>query len=280
MHRSLVTADWLIENLDDPDVIVLDASPTSNIANIEIKHPDVQIVGARHFNLKDHFSDKDSDLPNMMPSADAFTKASKTIGINANSKIVIYDNLGVYSSPRAWWMLKVMGHETVAVLDGGLEAWIASGGETEIRSNRTYPQGDFVACLDVTAIKNSTQLLQNLTSKDFAVVDARSEGRFKAEIPEPRATSRSGCIPGSHNLPYQDLFQDGKFLPKQALKARFNQMNLGEGPLVFSCGSGLTACIVLLGATLVLDNELAIYDGSWSEWGDVDRAFPIAKIAG
>ena len=275
MNAPLVNTDWLRHNFDDPELIVLDASPETNMANMTIEHPGKRIPGARSFDLKGAFSDKDSPLPNMLPSPENFTQACQALGLNSTSKIVIYDNLDIYSAPRAWWMFKTMGHAQVAVLDGGLNDWIASGGPTEPMADQTFDVGNFVAKYDGAKVKTAAQLLDNIESKNFTVVDARSSGRFHAEVPEPRAASRSGRIPGSRNLPFAEICRDGKYLPKDELKARFDKLNLGDGPLVFSCGSGMTACVDLLGAALVLDNELALYDGSWSEWGAADGQWPI-----
>jgi len=275
VNTPLVNADWLRRNLDDPELIILDASPESNMANMTIDHPGKRISGARSFDLKGAFADKESPLPNMLPSPENFTQACQALGLNSTSKIVIYDNLDIYSAPRAWWMFRTMGHERVAVLDGGLNDWVASGGPTEPIAKQSFALGDFVAKYDGGKIKTAAQVLENIGSKNFTVVDARSSGRFNAVVPEPRPTSRSGRIPGSCNLPFADLCKDGKFLPKDELKARFDKLNLGDGPLVFSCGSGMTACVDLLGAALVLDNELALYDGSWSEWGAADGVWPV-----
>lgn len=275
MKTPLVNSDWLRQNINDPDLIILDASTATNMAGLTVKHHGVQISGARAFDLKGEFSDKDSALPNMMPSPQAFTRACQSLGLNSNSKLVIYDNLGLYASPRAWWMFRTMGHKYVAVLDGGLNAWISEGGETEGLTKRSYAKGDFTAKYDERKIKNSAQILDNIIARSFSVIDARSSGRFNAEVPEPRPTTRSGRIPNSYNLPHAKLSKDGKFLPLEELKARFEKMNLGDGPLVFSCGSGMTACVTILGASLVLKNELALYDGSWSEWGNVDAEWPI-----
>jgi len=275
MNAPLVNADWLRQNFDDPELVVLDASPETNMANMTVQHPGKRISGARPFDLKGVFSDKDSPLPNMMPSPENFTHACQALGLNSTSKIIVYDNLKLYSAPRVWWMFKTMGHERVAVLDGGLNEWVASGGPTEPIAKQSFAPGDFVAKYDGGKIKTAAQLLENIGSKNFTVVDARYSGRFNAVVPEPRPTSRSGRIPGSCNLPFADLCKDGKFLPKDELKARFDKLNLGDGPLVFSCGSGMTACVDLLGAALVLDNELALYDGSWSEWGAADGVWPV-----
>ena len=275
MKTPLVNSDWLHQNFDDPDVIILDASTATNMAGLTVKHEGLQILGAMTFDLKGVFSDKDSTLPNMMPSPQAFTHSCQALGINSSSKLVIYDNLGLYASPRAWCMFRTLGHKNVAVLDGGLNAWISDGGETEALTKRPYAKGDFVAKFDDRKIKNSAQILDNITAKTFRVIDARSSGRFNAEVPEPRPTTRSGRIPNSYNLPHAKLSQYGKFLPLEELRTLFEKTNLGDGPLVFSCGSGMTACIDILGASLVLKNELALYDGSWSEWGKIDADWPV-----
>ncbi len=275
MTTPLVSTSWLHQNLKDPNLVILDASPLSNKANMKAKHPDVQIAGARKFDLKNRFSDQESSLPNMVPSPEYFTEECQKLGINKNSNIVIYDNLEIYSSPRAWWLFKIMDHENVAVLDGGLNEWVATGGATQTYSEASYEKGNFEANFVPSKIKNAKQLLTNIDSKELIVVDARSAGRFNSEAPEPRANARSGHIPGSCNVPFSKMTKDGKFLPKETLKAVFEKMDLGNKPLVFSCGSGMTACVTLLGASLVLGNDLTLYDASWSEWGSGDADFPI-----
>lgn len=259
MKNPIVSAAWLKEHLNDSDLIVLEA-------RLDQK-PDLQIKGARLFDIKNNFSNTSNPLPNTFPSEEQFTAEAQKLGINSNSTIVVYDTTGIYSSPRAWWMFKAMGHPNVYVLDGGLPEWIKEGFLTEKQQQETYPKGDFIAKFQSELIKNKEHILENITTKEAVLMDARSSDRFHATHEEPRAGLRSGHIPGSINTPFTDLQQDGKFKSMDELK---EILKLDDQPLYFTCGSGITACIVLLATELISDNPKAVYDGSWTEWGSTD----------
>ncbi len=267
MTTPLVSVDWLNDHLNDPDLIILDASMKGNVSGLAPEFPDIQITGARYFDLKGKFSDKSSHLPNTLPSAADFTTAASELGINTDSKLVIYDNIGAYSSPRVWWMFKTMGHQQVAVLDGGLSAWKNAGLPTEPISEKTYPKGNFVAIRNDSSVKDAESVLANIDQAAFITIDARSAGRFKAEAPEPRNDLRGGHIPNSKNLPFKEVLDNGKFKSKEELATVFSQLNPQEKPMTFTCGSGLTACIILLAAEIAGHQHTAVYDGSWTDWG-------------
>lgn len=263
---AIVTNDWLAQHLGHPDLIVLDASipPISGGSNVP---EGVRISGARFFDINHKFSDTSVDLPHMMAHPEQFTREARLLGIKRNSVIIVYDKTGVYSSPRAWWMLRSMGHGAVAVLDGGLPAWIAAGFPTEEVQDEKYLSGDFEAHFQSDFFVGAADVLSNIENPEHALIDARSRGRFAGMEPEPRAGLRGGHIPHSQNLPFPDLTREYHLIPVEELRQKFGPLNLTGKQLTFTCGSGLTACILALGAHLIGHEEVSVYDGSWSEWG-------------
>ena len=277
--KNLVEPKWLIENLNDPNLVILYASPTSNKSNLSTEFKNVQIAGARNFDLKNAFSDKSTDLPNTLPQPSDFEKAVRVLGINQDSKIVVYDNLGIYSAPRVWWMFKIMGHEHIAVLDGGLPAWIAEGQTCVAKESISYPMGNFIAVPNWELVKNMEDILLNLKNHKAIILDARSQGRFCGTSPEPREGLSSGHIPLSISLPWTEVVENGKMKSKENLQAIFDSMQLDKRPIIFSCGSGLTACIIMLAGSLVIENDLAVYDGSWTEWAQKQKGLIEKKVS-
>jgi len=260
MRQSIVSAEWLHDNLDNPDLIILDATQKKNIEERQIK-------GARHFDIKTVFSDTNSPYPNMLADAVQFEKNCRILGINKSSHIVVYDNKGIYTSPRVWWMLKTMGHENVVVLDGGFPVWKKRGFETEKVRMRVYKTGDFAADFTSENLKDFDFVKGNIATTDALVIDARSAGRFNGTEPEPRVGLRGGNIPNSVSIPFKTLLdEEGKYKSSEELEKVFKSVVLEDKPLVFSCGSGITACVVLLASEGILENEKAVYDGSWTEW--------------
>ena len=261
MHRlslptPLVTAEWLAAHLADPRVVVLDAhmQPPSAPASTA---PVVQIPGARRFDFDKQICAPDTDLPHMLPTPELFTQAVQKLGINQQSLIVVYDRIGIFSAPRAWWMFRAMGHTQVAVLDGGLPAWQAAGLEVEAARGYHGVTGNFVAQLQPGLFCDADTVATELVSGRRPVLDARSEARFKGQEPEPRAGLRAGHMPGAVNLPFGKLQHDGKMRDAGELKAAFAPL-LAEGQApIFSCGSGVTACVLALVCTSLTRSNAA-----------------------
>ncbi len=267
--KPIVSAEWVYAQLKDPDVILLDASVESTVGGKTSVHHNTTIPLARAFDLKSVFVDTESEFPNTVPRPERFEAACQALGINQHSKLVIFDNLGVYSSARAWWLFQVMGHENVVVLDGGLPQWIASGYPTEARLISFYERGNFKASYQEELCVLFPQVQENSQQPKFMVVDARSEGRFKGISEEPRKNLQSGHIPHSVNLPYQQVLENGRFKDKEALQELFSECCGEEQDLVFSCGSGMTACIIMLAHQVAGGVSKKVYDGSWTEWASL-----------
>lgn len=274
MFNNLVSSQWLSAHLNDPNLIILDASEESNVAGKIVEFDTLQIKGARYFDLEKTFSDVNNSLPHTFPSLDQFEIESRKLGINKNSKIVVYDNLGIYTSPRVWWMFKIMGHSDISVLDGGLPGWMKNGFEVEDKSREAYPLGNFQAILNERKIDSLNDMIDNLQSKNKLVVDVRSKGRFDGTLPEPRDYVLNGHIPNSINLPFEEVLDNGKYKSKEELGEIFNRLNIKDQDLSIVCGSGLTSCILVLALDQVKANDVSVYDGSWTEWGS-NKILPI-----
>ena len=195
------------------------------------------------------------------------------MGVNHDSAIVAYDKDGIFSSPRAWWMFRAMGHDQVAVLDGGLPAWIQAGYETTPTLAQPKGRGDFVSYPQGGLFVDSKTVLHALNDPTVSVIDARSVGRFKGQEPEPRPGLRGGHMPNAVNIPYTSVQENGRMLPKSQLRKIFEQYK--DKKMIFSCGSGVTACVDALAVEQAGYKNVAVYDGSWSEWGKPDSGLPV-----
>ncbi len=269
--KTIISAEWLSQNLGNPNLVILDASIEASADGKKFKKSDVTIPNTRRFDLKHVFLDKTSPFPNTVPKSKEFELESRKLGINRDSEIVVYDTNGVYSSPRAWWLFKSMGHHNIAVLDGGLPNWVQKGFKTSIGHLTDFKPGNFRAHYDERLNIAFEQVKENLNLKEFLIVDARAEGRFNGTAQEPRKYLKSGSILNSVNIEHKEVVRNGKFKSKEELNKLFENKCNGEQELVFSCGSGLTACIVMLANQIGYGNSLKLYDGSWTEWAELNN---------
>lgn len=271
---ALVSVKWLADHAGDPDLVLLDASlkpVTAGGANSNDRDDGLRIPGTRIFDFDKKICDTASDLPHMMPAPDVFEREVRALGVNRDSIVVVYDRIGVYSSPRAWWMFKAMGHDAVSVLDGGLPAWSRAGLPVEPFGNSAASVGNFTARPRPGFFCDAARVADALQERDCKVLDARSENRFFGREPEPRPGLRSGHMPNALNLPFGAVLRNGLLLPREPLAELFASRVGHLKKLIFSCGSGVTSCVLALAADLAGYSEISVYDGSWSEWGQTSE---------
>ena len=267
--KTLVSTAWLACHLKDPDLRIFDASwylPEMGRDAVAEYHA-AHIPGARYFDIDD-VADHRSDLPHMVPPVEKFISRVRALGVGDGHQIVVYDGMGLLSAARVWWMFRLMGKSDIAVLDGGLPKWQADGHETEdmppiLRDRHITVQRQAHMVKDVTQVAAASKL------GDHEIVDVRSAERFRGEAPEPREGLRSGHIPGSRNLYYGDLLNaDGTMKSNDTLKSLMDAAGIDlKKPIISTCGSGVTAAILDLALERIGHRRHAVYDGSWSEWG-------------
>jgi thiosulfate/3-mercaptopyruvate sulfurtransferase len=268
----LVSTEWLASRINAPDVRVADASwflPHMN-RDPRAEYAAAHIPRAVFFDIDD-LSDDKSTLPHMLAPAPKFASRMRKLGLGDGNLIVVYDTAGVYSSPRAWWMLRAMGHNDVVVLDGGLPKWRREGRTLEDMSAQPFAR-HFTARPNNALVRDFRQMAANLDSRTAQVIDARGIPRFKALEPEPRPNTRGGHIPFSLNVPYTELTaEDGTLKSPEELRAVFaaHRVDLRKAT-VTTCGSGITAAILMLAMAVAGAGDVALYDGSWAEWGASD----------
>ncbi len=268
--QALVSTEWLAAELGKPDLVVFDATwymPAEG-KNGRTEFLAAHIPGARYFDI-DEIADPETDLPHMVPSPGRFAKLVGALGVGNQSRVVFYDQKGLASAARGWWLMRLFGHDRAAVLDGGLPKWRREGRPIEAGAPAPARPASFRPDFRAARLRGIGDLLRNVESGTELVLDARAADRFTGAAPEPRAGLRSGHIPGARSVPYSELLHaDGTFRSPAELRARFAAAGAdGTRPPVTSCGSGVTACILTLGLNLAGLPEGAVYDGSWTEWG-------------
>ncbi len=270
--KTLVSTEWLAAHLKDPDLRILDASwylPDAG-RNPLAEYTAAHIPGARFFDLEE-VSDQRSALPHMAPPPEKFISRMRAMGVGDGHQVVIYDGAGLFSAARVWWLFRLMGKTSVAVLDGGFPKWLAEGREVEdmppvLRDRHMTVSRQNQLVKDVTQVAHAAKLAE------AEIIDARSAPRFRGDMPEPRAGLRAGHIPGAKNVPYTTLLNgDGTLKPVAELRAVFESagVNLAK-PAITSCGSGVTAAVLSLALERIGHRNHALYDGSWAEWGMYD----------
>jgi len=273
-----VTVGWLAEHLTDPDLQILDARMLppgqESVRNIQAEYLAKHLPGAPLFDIE-ALSDHTSLYPHMLPRAESFAVAMRELGVSSDKHLVVYDEGNLFSAPRAWWMLREFGVAKVSILAGGLKGWEEAGltldsGAVEL------PEGEFEARFDQKVVKRLTDVLLISHEGGAQIVDARAANRFRGEVDEPRPGLHRGRIPGSLNVPWNSLVENGELKPASALREIFSQQGVDlTQPIVTSCGSGVTAVVVILALNSLGVENVKLYDGSWGEWGSRDD-LPIA----
>jgi thiosulfate/3-mercaptopyruvate sulfurtransferase len=263
-----VSTDWLAERLDDPGVIVIDATwfMPGSPRDARAEHAERHIPGAVFFDI-DEIADHASLLPHMLADAADFAMHARRLGVEPQSKIVVYDGQGLFSAARVWWNFRAMGHDAVWVLDGGLPQWIVEARPLEVGwPERTH--GEFKAHPNADLVRSIDQVRAALDDKSVQVVDARPGERFRGEAPEPRAGLRSGHMPGALSVPAASIITDGRLAEGPVLERQFLAAGVDlEGPIITTCGSGVSAAVLSLGLARLGRWDASLYDGSWTEWG-------------
>ena len=278
---ALASTEWLAAHAEDPAVRILDGSfhvPGSG-RDARAEYRRAHLPGAHFFDI-DGIRDESSDLPHMLPPAEGFAANAGALGIGNDDHVVIYDAPGSAGAPRVWWTFRVFGHRRVSVLDGGLAKWQAEGRIVTDGPSPSKPAPYRVQGVNRALVRSCADLLTNVRTGREQVVDNRGAGRFRGAEPEPRPARKAGHIPGSINMPFMDFFDAGRggvWRSADEIAGLFARAGVDLGqPIVSTCGSGVTACTTALAAFLLGRDDVAIYDGSWAEWGNRDDT-PIER---
>ncbi|MDX2265585.1 MAG: 3-mercaptopyruvate sulfurtransferase [Hyphomicrobiales bacterium] len=271
----LCETGWLAERLNAPGLVVLDATLFTPAEGRDARAEYMQrrIPGAVFFDIAG-LSDPNNPNPNMLPSPERFALEMRKLGVGDGMRIVIYDTRGVYSAPRAWWMFRVMGHNDVAVLNGGMKKWLAEGRPTEEGEPRPRGQRHFTARKNAALVRDLSDMKAAVARGDKQIVDARSKARFSGAEPEPWAVPRLGHMPGACSLPFGELVTpEGVMKPAAEIYEIFSRAGVDPNkPVIATCGSGVTACTLALGLAVIGNEHTPVYDGSWYEWSNAADA--------
>ncbi|MFQ3236727.1 MAG: thiosulfate/3-mercaptopyruvate sulfurtransferase [Paraglaciecola sp.] len=272
---ALVSPFWLNMHLHDEKLVILMTTMNVIASGLPEVAPIGYIPGTQSFDFENSICEHDSPFPHTMPTAEVFQKEVRRLGINRDSLIIVYDNHGIYTAPRVWWMFKVMGHQQVYILQGGLPKWLQLNFDIQDKVNRANTKGDFMSCYQSQLICDAQCVLAALDDNHNHIVDARCAGRFSGTELEPRAGLRAGHMPGAVNLPFDQCVNNSELLAPAQLVTLFSQLALGrKNRLIFTCGSGVTACVLALAAYEAGFAHITVYDNSWCEWGGEGK-FPV-----
>ena len=270
MDRSdfFVSTAWLADHRDDVDVAVVDATffMADEGRDARAEFAAGHIPGAVFFDI-DAIADRSSPLPHMLPTPEAFAAAAGALGLSEAMRVVVYDATGLRAAPRVWWTLRTFGARHVRVLDGGLPQWRAEGRPVEHGPGRR-PAGTFTPRLQSSAVVARAEVAALADAEAAAIVDARAADRFRGDVPEPRPGLRAGHIPTSRNVPWNDVVTDGRMKAPEALAPVFAAAGVDLArPVITTCGSGVTAAILLMALATMGKTDVRLYDGSWTDWG-------------
>jgi thiosulfate/3-mercaptopyruvate sulfurtransferase len=273
----LIETDELERELDAPDFVIIDATwymPDEG-KNAREEYLAEHIPGAIFFDI-DEIADINSPLPHMLPSPEKFSSRMRKMGIGDGQRIVVYDRHGMFSAPRVWWMFRVMGADEVSVLNGGLPKWKSEGRPLMMGEPNPRTPRHFTSRRNLDLVRDVDDMKSVIHDKSADIVDARSAERFAGTVPEPRQGLRAGHIPGAQNVPYGQLLNaDGTLKSTEELNTVFAAAGVDpHKPVVTSCGSGITACVLALALAETGHRRTSVYDGSWTEWG-ADDSLPI-----
>jgi thiosulfate/3-mercaptopyruvate sulfurtransferase len=277
--KPIVSTQWLAEHINDPDLVILDA--TFHLPNVPFNaredYTHEHIPGALFFEL-DAVADQACSLPHMLPSPEIFSAIMGMMGISNNKTVIAYDSYGLFSASRVWWMLRIFGHENIAILDGGLPKWQQEGHPVTDRIETPTP-ASFKADFNPAMVVHRDEVKIASETGDSSIFDARSNDRFTGKEEEPRPGMSSGHIPKSTNIPFGSLLHEIEqtLLDEDDLRKVFDAAGYRPGkPIICSCGSGVTACTIALGLHLIGEKNVKVYDGSWSEWG-ANHNLPVER---